>query len=506
MTPLQLQETILLGEGPSVEFKRCGNQPESDTFETICSFSNRNGGSIYLGVTDSGDIVGVPQASLLSIKRNIVNVTNNENVFSPAVVTEFEEIQVGDKTVLRVWVPMSSSIHRYKKMVYDRVEDADIRVETTDGLAGMYLRKQNVFTEQRIFPYLTDSDLALDRMGEFRRRAYAKHADHPWKQMSDREILKSMRLYAMDYASGEEGYTLAAALLMGRDDVIASVCPAYKTDVIIRIDNTERYDDRLCTSTNLIDAHVQICKFISAYLPDRFHLEQGQAISPRDIIVREVVTNSLIHREYISPRPARIIIDREKLVADNASRASFQGALSPQNSFPTPKNPTIAKFFNQIGLAEELGSGVPTLFRYSQAYTGANPTLTEGDVFKTVIPLSLPKAGEPMTPGKSEKHSNSSADPNLTIARDAALHEAHEARMVGLPTDASPRMAAVNRTDSVYAAAREVLSQQPFLTVKDICAILGLSPRTAQRELAKLVEQGLLAAEGRTRGKTYRLP
>ena len=54
MTPLQLQETILLGEGPSVEFKRCGNQPESDTFETICSFSNRNGGSIYLGITDSG--------------------------------------------------------------------------------------------------------------------------------------------------------------------------------------------------------------------------------------------------------------------------------------------------------------------------------------------------------------------------------------------------------------------------------------------------------------------
>lgn len=197
----------------------------------------------------------------------------------------------------------------------------------------MYLRKQNVFTEQRIFPYLTDSDLAFDRMGKFRRRAYAKHADHPWKQMSDREILKSMRLYAMDYASGEEGYTLAAALLMGRDDVIASVCPAYKTDVIIRIDNTERYDDRLCTSTNLIDAHMQICKFISAYLPDRFHLEQGQAISPRDIIVREVVTNSLIHREYISPRPARIIIDREKLVADNASRASFQGVSAHRTLF-----------------------------------------------------------------------------------------------------------------------------------------------------------------------------
>lgn len=293
---------------------------------------------------------------------------------------------------------------------------------------------------------------------------------------------------------------------MGRDDVIASVCPAYKTDVIIRIDNTERYDDRLCTSTNLIDAHAQICKFISTYLPDRFYLEQGQAISPRDIIVREVVTNSLIHREYISPRPARIIIEREKLVADNASRASFQGALNPQNSFPTPKNPTIAKFFNQIGLAEELGSGVPTLFRYSQAYAGANPTLTEGDVFKAVIPLSLPKAGEPMTLGKSETQSDGGADPSLTASKEATLHKACETGKTALPAGASLCMSTLDRTDSVYKAAREVLSQQPFLTVKDICTILGLSPRTAQRELAKLVERGLLAAGGRTRGKTYRLP
>ncbi len=479
MTPLQLQDTIFLGEGPSVEFKRCGNQPEPDTFETICSFSNRNGGSIYLGVTDSGDISGVSPAALPSIKRNIVNVTNNENVFSPTVVVEFEEIRVEDKVVLRVWVPMSSSIHRYKKTVYDRVEDSDIRIESTDALACMYLRKQGVFTEQRIFAYLSDSDLALERMGEFRRLAYAKHADHPWKRMSDREILKSMRLYAIDYASGEEGYTLAAALLMGRDDVIASVCPAYKTDAIVRIDDTQRYDDRLCISTNLVDAHAQLCKFLSGHLPDRFRLDQGHAVSPRDLIIREVVTNSLIHREYISPRPARIIIERERLVADNASRASFQGSLDPQNCFPTPKNPVIAKFFNQIGLAEELGSGVPTLFRCSQAYSGKDPTITEGDVFTTIIPLSLPRVGQQTKPEESGHGEKAASDAGA------------------LPPD---------RTATVYATAKSLLDKQSSLKVGDICDVLDLPAHTAQRELAKLVEQGLLVAQGNTRSRTYRLP
>lgn len=38
-----LLETIAQGESASVEFKRCGAQPEQDTFETICAFANHVG-------------------------------------------------------------------------------------------------------------------------------------------------------------------------------------------------------------------------------------------------------------------------------------------------------------------------------------------------------------------------------------------------------------------------------------------------------------------------------
>ena len=470
MTPLQLQETLLQGESATVEFKRCGNQPESDTFETICSFSNRNGGSVYLGVNDDGSMTGVARDALLSVKRNIVNVTINENLFSPTVIVEFEEIELEGKTVLRVWVPMSSSIHRYKKTVYDRIEDADVRIGSTDALAAMYLRKQNIYTEQRVFPYLTDGDLLLDRMGDYRRRAYAKRDAHPWKGMSDREILRSMKLYALDYVTGVEGYTLAAALLLGRDDVIASVCPAYRTDAVVRRDNAERYDDRLTVSTNLIDAHAVLSDYLKRFLPDRFHLEKDQAVSARDVIVREVVANSLMHREYISPRPARLIVERDRLVADNASRSSFQGALGPDNPCPISKNPVIAKFFNQIGLAEELGSGVPTLYRYTRAYAGADPSFTEGDVFRAVIPLG----------------------PAVTAGVGKAENSAQ-------PTNA-------DKPQTVPEAVARLLREQDAVTAAAVAAQLDMSLRTVQRELAELVKQGKLVAEGQTRGRRYRAP
>lgn len=82
MTERSIFETILQqGESSTVEFKRCGATPGPDTLETICSFANRSGGSIFLGVADTGDVVGVPPSSLLEIERNLINCTYNPNLF-----------------------------------------------------------------------------------------------------------------------------------------------------------------------------------------------------------------------------------------------------------------------------------------------------------------------------------------------------------------------------------------------------------------------------------------
>lgn len=86
-------------------------------------------------------------------------------------------------------------------------------------------------------------------------------------------------------------------------------------------------------------------------------LESGRRIDARDIIVREIVTNTLIHREHASSFIAQLVIERSRLRTVNASRCMCSGPIELDNLSPTPKNPIIANFFMQIGLAEELGSG-----------------------------------------------------------------------------------------------------------------------------------------------------
>ena len=55
---------------------------------------------------------------------------------------------------------------------------------------------------------------------------------------------------------------------------------------------------------------------------------------------------------------------------------------------PFPKNPPISKVFREIGLADELGSGMRNTYKYTKLYSGAEPEFIEGDVFRTIIPLS----------------------------------------------------------------------------------------------------------------------
>ena len=48
----EIRELIKKGEKIDVEFKESKVALNKDVFDTVCSFSNRNGGHIFLGVND----------------------------------------------------------------------------------------------------------------------------------------------------------------------------------------------------------------------------------------------------------------------------------------------------------------------------------------------------------------------------------------------------------------------------------------------------------------------
>ncbi|MCD5414174.1 MAG: AAA family ATPase [Clostridiales bacterium] len=74
---------------------------------------------------------------------------------------------------------------------------------------------------------------------------------------------------------------------------------------------------------------------------------------------------------------------------ENSNKPHGNGIIDPENFSPYPKNPMIVKFFKEIGWVDELGSGVRNIYKYNKIYSGADPEFIEGDVFKTIIPLTV---------------------------------------------------------------------------------------------------------------------
>ncbi len=103
--------------------------------------------------------------------------------------------------------------------------------------------------------------------------------------MSDEEILKSAGLWEKDFSSGIQGYNLAGVLLFGKDDVIRSCCSGYVTDALYRVENLDRYDDRLHVTTNLIEAYDLLMEFVAKHTSDKFCLINNISTSIKHIVI-----------------------------------------------------------------------------------------------------------------------------------------------------------------------------------------------------------------------------
>ncbi len=383
-----IRKLINKGEGINIEFKESKIKLNKDVFESVCAFLNRIGGHLFLGVRDDGTIMGVDEKLIEKLKKEFISSMNNPMKINPTFYLNIEEIEIDNNTVLYIFVPESSQVHRCNGKIYDRNEDGDLDITNNSSLvAGLYLRKQSTYTENKIFPYAKMEDLESDIFIRVRKLAENQKPNHPWSSMDELELLKSAGLYLQDVNTGKEGITLGGILIFGKEQLIQAALPHHKTDAILRKENLDRYDDRDDIRVNLIYSYERLMQFIAKHLNDKFYLEGDQRVSLRDKIFREAITNLLIHREFSNPFPAKLIIEKDRVYIENGNRAHGNGIIDPDNFSPFPKNPTIAKFFKEIGWVDELGSGVRNIYKYNKIYSGSEPVFIEDDVFKTIIPL-----------------------------------------------------------------------------------------------------------------------
>ena len=409
--------------------------------------------------------------------RNFISCVSNPALFTPTVYLSPKVLKYEGKTIIHIHVLPSAEVHSYKKIIYDRIDDADVKVTATSQIAQMYIRKQEIFTERKLYPYVKKEDLRIEMLPKLRIMAenQSNGSGHPWSRMTDDELLKSARLYSIDRVTGEQGFNLAAVMLLGKDDVILDIVPAYVTDALLRRVNIDRYDDREIIQTNLIESYERLMEFGRKHLLDKFFLEDDQRKSLRNIITREMIANTLIHREYTSSYQAKFVIEKERMYVENANRASQNIVITPDNMEPIPKNPIIASFFRNIGYADQLGSGVRNLFKYSKFYSGNDPEFIEGDIFKIIVPLDE---------GNREEQTTQS----VTQTTQSVTQ-----------TTQSVTQTTQSKENDPEKNIMELIEQNPFLSQKQMAEKLNLNKNTLKYYIKKMKEKGVIERVGTNR-------
>jgi len=179
-------------------------------------------------------------------------------------------IEFENKKLIYIFIPISSQVHKTANKIYDRSVDGDYILNSDAQIKQIYTRKSIDYSENRIYPFLYESDFADGIVDRVRKIIRIYRPNHPWNELSNEDFYKTAGLYRKDMVSGEEGFTMSALLLFGKPETISSAIPHYKIDALLRVENLDRYDDRENIRCNLIEAYDKLMDFVAKHLPDKF--------------------------------------------------------------------------------------------------------------------------------------------------------------------------------------------------------------------------------------------
>lgn len=396
MTEEQVNQLIKQGEGLRIEFKEAKDAVPGSVYETVVSFSNTDGGTILLGVADDGTVTGIDKTAEAKLQKDLITALNSKDCINPPLYVQPISVKHTDGLVLVLQIQASSQVHDHAGKVYSREFETDLNItENQQRISDLYLRKRNFFSESQIYPYLRFTDFEESLFEKARQIIRNYRSDHPWLLVSNEQMLRDSSLWRKDFQTNQEGYTLAAALIFGKESTIQSILPAYKVEAMVRIKDLDRWDDRLTLRKNLIDSYLELKGFINKHLPEKFYIEGDQRIDLRDKIFREVIGNVIVHREYTSALSTDLIITATDVIVTNPNKPLFHGPIDATSFNPFPKNPNIRKFFTAFGWTDEIGSGIRNTNKYLPLYIpNAVPVFIENEPFKTVLPLNRKTLGE----------------------------------------------------------------------------------------------------------------
>lgn len=469
----ELKTVLDKGETLTVEFKSDmkGGLPDRDLIAAVVAMANTEGGLVLLGVEDDGRVTGVQPAhqDIAGLKALIANRT------SPSVAVFTEIIEWAGKKILGITVPKSHSIvSTTDGLVLRRRLMASGRPEAVPFYPHEFIQRQAALglVDPSAMPLVSLSTEDLNPLERQRiREAIRRYGgDMTLLPLADEELDGALGLVAT--VEGIRRPTVAGLLLLGREEVIRQHLPSHEvafqvlegTDVRVneffRKPLLQTFEEvELLFKARVVEQEIQVGLF-RVPIPnfDRRAFREG-------------FINALVHRDYARLGAVHVRMDDDGLTI--TSPGGFVEGVTLQNLLVAPprsRNPLLADIVKRIGLAERTGRGIDRIYEGMLRYGRPVPDYSMSDMYSVVLLMSR-------------------ADADTSFLEMVLDYESR----TGVPMP----------IDSLLILSR--LRQERRFTTTDLALSTQKPEPTTRATLEKLVEAGMIEAQGTGRGRTYML-
>ena len=442
---------------------------EKELVSEIVGMTNTEGGVLYLGVEDNGDITGVhkkhrdPNGAMALIANKTV----------PSLSVRVEIIEEEGIEVLQIQIPMSKTIIATSD---GKIQRRRLKPDGSPENVPMYPYEipgrlsslSQLDYSAQILLGATMDDLDGNERDRLRNIIKYRKGDKTLLELTDEELDKALQLVKEE--AGVLYPTVTGMLLLGKEDRIAELLPTAKAVFQVLEGTKVRKNEQ--TSKPLLATFEMFEEYMKAWNPER-EMEYGLFRVPipefSEAAYREGLVNAFCHRDYTVIQAVRVAIEDEGLTI--SSPGGFIEGVNLKNLLtvePHGRNPVLADALKRIGLAEKTGRGIDRIFEGSIVFGRPLPDYSE--TTSTYVKLFIQRA-----------------EPDLAFTKMIFNEENRLGR--SLPINSLLILSA--------------LQSQRRLTIAEIAEVTNIGEIRAKAVVEKLVEAGLVDAGGNNKARFY---
>jgi len=368
---MKLIEQIQKGESKTLEFKRALPKNENIA-KTVIAFSNTSGGKLIIGVNNNREIIGINDNELFDIQDDVASVIADN--CSPGIMPEIYSVNIVGKLLLVIEV-VRGNLKPYFLKNHGKADGTYIRIGATnrladlDTIAELERQKRHISFDEEICYDVTFDQLDISPLLQ-----QFKNINKPLNE----DKLRNLKLIKAE--NGKSYPTNALMILLGKFPHCTVKCARFKgTTMDVFIDKKEYGGDIFSILENtqsFVLNHINLKAEIEG-------LYRKETYEIPVVALREILTNALIHRDYVNQgRDVKVGVYDD--IVNVVSPGSLPNNITIEDIFngrSEVRNRVIAHIFKDLGLIEQWGSGINRIINACKEQGLPTPKIEEKNDF-----------------------------------------------------------------------------------------------------------------------------